>query len=904
MNSIYIVAQFLSYFRKVEKQRSRTTWVQWREIVEEIYREKYFQGKIKTIINSGTADSSKIQSTANFISLLSNLTESEKTETLQLIHLYLELLKKDKDLILAEKLDSQLKEFYVAPENNDSEIQNTVLKWISDKEEDKFYFKIKLDGTLLLVLLDFFLRWISLWNYKTNSITSSEINETPGFFLLSQLLIIPVIIFLISYFRDKNIIHKTQEIFKKIGRKDLKIINNHSPWNYLICFLILIIGTLVSVISLNIAEEEYPVLIPIFAIVYGLYLIVILSFYSKKRPSISLIMTQLERINLNQVKNNLNHNENDEEIIELDVSLRSANDKMEAYVLEAALFGALAFSGFLQLISSSNVSIESLGAFSTNIYTIFEELVNFSIASTFKSLEFLLSKDGILSLMAFLTLFCSVFFLAVIASRLRFNDLADSIDRSLQLSKIYNEKEENTINTNSGMTNESSNFFTNLIRKHLIQGNLSLEQTFPIMEFMRFFRTLGIFTFFVIVVAGGLFVSAQLSMVLAFIMLISFLFFKLKLIVQYLKNVTTQFQEFYFRVEKKVFYFIIGSVLLCFVLRSFNFDGKLTQTIIVISFLIIFIHYLLSLFIPEKLEDAEITESIFMSGNRNKIALKKLYKISLAVLFLGLMFKIMHFPGAGLLLMVGVFLLAGYFIFGQKTTNNNKFLGFIYRTCFSLTIIGGIFFMMHWPGAGFVRLVSIVSLILGFILLFFHKKQLLQTTKNITITFVILACLLQFPLFRFALTTLSFDYPIYLEKMEIAEIRTKITGTIDLGYVNAKTKPELDSLKYYMNLNDKIIDKINPHELNDYCYLILENQSDTSVLNHGLKWSNWIIKQDQYYTHYLINIQFLIKLKEYNSALNQLKILEKLKFDEDEKNVLKEIKELKEICFKNLKVSK
>jgi hypothetical protein len=904
MNSIYIVAQFITYFRKVEKQRSRTTWVQWREIVEEIYREKYFQGKIKTIINSGTADSSKIQSTANFISLLSNLSESEKTETLQLIHLYLELLKKDKDLILAEKLDSQLKEFYVAPENNDSEIQNTVLKWISDKEEDKFYFKIKLDGTLLLVLLDFFLRWISLWNYKTNSITSSEINETPGIFLLSQLLIIPVIIFLISYFRDKNIIHKTQEIFKNIGRKDLKIINNHSPWNYLICFLILIIGTLVSVISLNIAEEEYPVLIPIFAIVYGLYLIVILSFFSKKRPSISLIMTQLERINLNQVKNNLNHNENDEEIIELDVSLRSANDKMEAYVLEAALFGALAFSGFLQLISSSNVSIESLGAFSTNIYTIFEELVNFSIASTFKSLEFLLSKDGILSLMAFLTLFCSVFFLAVIASRLRFNDLADAIDRSLQLSKIYNEKEENSINVNSGIANESSNFFTNLIRKHLIQGNLSLEQTFPIMEFMRFFRTLGIFTFFVIVVAGGLFVSAQLSMVLAFIMLISFLFFKLKLIVQYLKNVTTQFQEFYFKVEKKVFYFIIGSVLLCFVLRSFNFDGKLTQTIIVISFLIIFIHYLLSLFIPEKLEDAEITESIFMSGNRNKIALKKLYKISLAVLFLGLMFKIMHFPGAGLLLMVGVFLLAGYFIFGQKTTNNNKFLGFIYRTCFSLTIIGGIFFMMHWPGAGFVRLVSIVSLILGFILLFFHKKQLLQTTKNITITFVILACLLQFPLFRFALTTLSFNYPIYLEKMEIAEIRTKITGTIDLGYVNAKTKPELDSLKYYMNLNDKIIDKINPHELNDYCYLILENQSDTSVLNHGLKWSNWIIKQDQYYTHYLINIQFLIKLKEYNSALNQLKILEKLKFDEDEKSVLKEIKELKEICYKNLPLVK
>ena len=95
----------------------------------------------------------------------------------------------------------------------------------------------------------------------------------------------------------------------------------------------------------------------------------------------------------------------------------------------------------------------------------------------------------------------------------------------------------------------------------------------------------------------------------------------------------------------------------------------------------------------------------------------------------------MHFPGAGLLLMVGVFLLAIYFIFGQKTTNNNKFLGFIYRTCFSLTIIGGIFFIMHWPRAGFVRLVSLVSLILGFILLFIHKKQLLQKTSLLLLLF-------------------------------------------------------------------------------------------------------------------------------------------------------------------------
>ena len=109
-----------------------------------------------------------------------------------------------------------------------------------------------------------------------------------------------------------------------------------------------------------------------------------------------------------------------------------------------------------------------------------------------------------------------------------------------------------------------------------------------------------------------------------------------------------------------------------------------------------------------------------------------------------------------------------------------------------------------------------------------------------------------------------------------------------------------------MNKTDKILPKITPHDLYDYCYLILENQSDTSVLNHGLKWSNWIIKNDKYYFHDLIKIEFLIKLKEYNSALNQLQILEKSKFDDydDEKRIRNEIKELKKICYKNLPLVK
>ncbi len=903
MNSLYFVSQFITFFRKTENQKTRTAWVRWRDIVQEVYREKYNQSKIKLVINSGTADYKKLLSFENAQDLINEYNEDEKIEIIQLISLFLQLLKDEKEVIYATKLENQFQAFvHEINDDNFKLVHSTVEQWITNKAEDKFCFKVKLDGTLTIVFFDFFLRWISLWFYKNES--NHDLLGSQAFFTSCQFIFIPISVLAIAYFRDKRIEKKTNFIFSQLGRTDLKIINHHSPWNYLLSFLVLLVGILVSIITMEITPEDYGLVLPIFILLFGSYLLIILSFFSKKKPSIAQIIYQLDKINTNQVKSNLDHHENDEEIVELEVSLRSANDKMEAYVLEAALFGALAFSGFLQLISSNNVSIKTLGLFSENIFKMFEGLVQFSWNSTFSPLTFLMSTEGILSLMAFLTLFCSVFFLAVIASRLRFNDLSDTIDKTVQLSKIYNEKEESILSTNQGNSNERSNFFTTLIRKHLIKGNLTLEQTMPIMEFMRFFRTLGIFTFFLIVVSGGLFVSVQLSFVLAFIMFISFLFFKLNLIIQFVKNITTQFQEFYFSIETKVFYFILISIVGCFILRSFSFSSITSQAFIVVSFLIIFLHYLLSLFIPEKLDDTEINDSVFISGNRNKIVLKKLYKIALAIFFLGLMFKMMHFPGAGILLITGSLLLSINFIFTQKTKNNNKILGFIYRFSFSSVIVGAIFFMMHWPGAGSLQIITILAIITSLILVFVFKNELLQTTRNITFTFAVLVFLMQFSFFRFAFTTLSFNIPVYREKMKVSNLLSKIINPDDGGYVYAKTKSDVDSLKVYMTKTDAILDKVSPHDLNDYCRVITENQTDTTVLNHNLKWINWVISNDNYFLHYFTKIKVLMKLKKYSEALEQINLVEKMHLEGDEKAYQKQLLGYRNQCIKELSKSK
>jgi hypothetical protein len=123
------------------------------------------------------------------------------------------------------------------------------------------------------------------------------------------------------------------------------------------------------------------------------------------------------------------------------------------------------------------------------------------------------------------------------------------------------------------------------------------------------------------------------------------------------------------------------------------------------------------------------------------------------------------------------------------------------------------------------------------------------------------------------------------------------------GYVEAKTKLELDSLKYYMKKNDKYLHKIGPHDLNEYCRILLDNQTDTTILKHGLKWSNWIVSEDPYYQHYLININYLIKLKVYNKALFLIDNNKHINYESNEKEFKKELSRLKQICLKNLPAS-
>jgi hypothetical protein len=113
----------------------------------------------------------------------------------------------------------------------------------------------------------------------------------------------------------------------------------------------------------------------------------------------------------------------------------------------------------------------------------------------------------------------------------------------------------------------------------------------------------------------------------------------------------------------------------------------------------------------------------------------KLYILGLAALMLlsaGCMFKIMHWPGAGIMITLGIFSLAFAFVpaafvsnFSIEANKSQKMLYIVTAIVLMINFAGALFKIMHWPGAG---IMISISLPLPFVVilplyLFYKRKE-------------------------------------------------------------------------------------------------------------------------------------------------------------------------------------
>ncbi|HEY9125363.1 MAG TPA: hypothetical protein VIO15_13555 [Bacteroidales bacterium] len=118
-------------------------------------------------------------------------------------------------------------------------------------------------------------------------------------------------------------------------------------------------------------------------------------------------------------------------------------------------------------------------------------------------------------------------------------------------------------------------------------------------------------------------------------------------------------------------------------------------------------------------------ETLYLINKKYRI-MKKTMKImgvvAPIILAFGALFKIMHWPGAGIMLVLGFFMLSfiflpsAFYVTYIEVSNRSKkatyFAGFIGTFLLSISFL---FKIMHWPGTGFLMLLGVVAMCLVFL---------------------------------------------------------------------------------------------------------------------------------------------------------------------------------------------
>lgn len=118
--------------------------------------------------------------------------------------------------------------------------------------------------------------------------------------------------------------------------------------------------------------------------------------------------------------------------------------------------------------------------------------------------------------------------------------------------------------------------------------------------------------------------------------------------------------------------------------------------------------------------------------------------ISAVLLTIGTSFKIQHLPGAGILLTVSIIFFALFFIPAALWNNyqNLKKNGYLYISIFLTLLIcfaTALFKIMHWPGAGILIIIGLIAPFVIFLpayLVYYNKLPDKDITSLIAVLFL------------------------------------------------------------------------------------------------------------------------------------------------------------------------
>lgn len=590
--------------------------------------------------------------------------------------------------------------------------------------------EIKNPINISVFIFDYSLRWIFLALFF-------YLNPFDQVYLwLANVVVITGISILFGYYTNSQIEKHNRAIFKQSSLgQNVKLAKSVKSWQYMLCVMFYTSGGYIA--YLLTADNPTNSFVAFISTSFGLLILYafLYNVLSTGKIREEDLPEQLLEQNANE---ELSADNNDRVIIGLESNLKSIKDRLDTYVLESALFGALAFSGFLQIMAENLINFNDLEKFSQNIHLISVQVVTFTTIDQTILAE-LGNKTSLFCLISFETLLCSVLFLAVIATRLKFSDYMDKISESLSLAHNLNNKEEELLKygeIKEGAA-ERYKYIHHSIEDQLTSTKYFMDKISPISNHMRFFRNGGIMSFYIILISSSLFISKAIGLIFVLIGLVSIVYFNYKKIITLLQASVLVMQRFFINYGKISKIIGLSLVLLSLIMTiQFRYDNM--DIVLTLGLLVTIISHVISDVLIQKNDVNFDDPDRFKKEWKTFTALWVIFELIVAI---GTSFKLNGMVGSNEILSIGLFSLSiiMFFISLKLTTKLwlGIFLGFI---CFFG--INSVFFkLLSLSGAQGLGVLTLVLLPILVLVVVFRKNWIHQSLLRFLFIVLFLASL-------------------------------------------------------------------------------------------------------------------------------------------------------------------
>jgi hypothetical protein len=227
--------------------------------------------------------------------------------------------------------------------------------------------------------------------------------------------------------------------------------------------------------------------------------------------------------------------ENDRLLTKLQTKLADLSRKVESYTIESTLIGAISFSAFVTIAAAEKVKMVDVQALVNQLILVLRTLGSAQNAAARAQLSHTPTETTVLISAAFTALVCSMFFMVVIAARLRFNSLIGPVSFSTEMAANFNQKEEEIYShINIHETNADSNTIKvheerllqlrDRINNYLNQARAGVDQIDPVIRYMTISRAFGLVSFLITLVISALWFAPLLSGLFTLLAVITFVY--------------------------------------------------------------------------------------------------------------------------------------------------------------------------------------------------------------------------------------------------------------------------------------------------------------------------------------------------------------------------------------------